>query len=325
MTIFGIYLTTQQLGLICILVTVTLGVVLVKNSVLEELTSFTPFELSKVNRVTSKFNSRRETSLAVAQKGNRVKKLSEVFLKIRIFPFGEGTRDEYVDLIDRLNLQDDNGYKRVPEEFYVQSCLNVFGVIGGAIVLVLFSRISGYGVLEGIGFCTLVTIPLVFKLPLEKLRSLKKNNLIEIDKDMPEFISMFYYRFSNQSINFDLSDLIDSFLPLANSDTHRMLVRFQLDINGLGDASAIEILNKKYGDSTYVTSFCNIALGILEKRPNAYVQLEGLFERLNTFNRLRYKKMCEKKHLKKRNAYKIIMGIFCIELAVFIIFGIVMV
>ena len=325
MSIFGFYLSTQQLGIICVVMALILGVILIKDSILDEITLFTPMELNKVNKVTSKFNVKRETSLMVARKSNRIRTFSEFFKKTKIFPFNDGTRDEYIDLIDRLNLHDDNGYKRVPEEFYVQSCLNVVGVICLSLGIFLFSKITGVGLLSGVALFTLVVIPIVYKQPLDKLRKLKRENLMQIDKDMIEFISMFYYRFSNQSREFDLSDLIDSFLPLANSDMHRMLVRFQLDINGLGDANAINILHRKYGDSSYVTSFCNIALGILEKHPNAYIQLDGLFDRLNTFNRLRYKKMCEKKHLKKKNAYKIILGIFCIELAVFIVFGILVV
>lgn len=325
MTILGFYISTQQLGTLCVIVSLILGIILIKDSVLSEITLFTPLELNKVNKVTSKLNVKRETNLMVARKSNRVKMFTEIFQKVKVFPFNDGTRDEYIDLIDRLNLHDENGYKRVPEEFYVQSCFNVLGVIGASAFLFLFSKMSGVGICNALGLFILVLIPMAFKRPMDKLRKLKKINLKAIDVDMIEFISMFYYRFSNQSRDFDLSDLIDSFLPLANTDMHRMLVRFQLDINGLGDASALDILHRKYGDSTYVTAFCNTALGILEKHPNAYIQLDGLFDRLSSVNRLRYKKMCEQKHIKKKNAYKIILGIFCVEMLVFIVYGIMVV
>lgn len=322
MSLFGFYLSTQELGVICLVLCLVLGVLLIKDSVLSEITLFTPYELSKINKVTSKLNSKRETNLVVTEKSNRVKTYSNLFRKSKVFPFDEGTRDEYVELIDRLNLHDENGYKRVPDEFYVQSCMNVLALISFSFGLFIFSKISGATILNAVGLFSLVLIPVVYKRPLSKLRKMKKQNIIEIDKDMIEFINMFYYRFSNQKREFDLADLIDSFLPLANEDMHRMLVRFQLDINGLGDENAINMLHRKYGDSIYVTSFCNVALGVLEKHPNAYVQLDGLFDRLNSVNRLRYKKMCERKHAKKKNAYMIILGIFCVEMLIFIVFQI---
>lgn len=322
MDLFGFYLSTQELGTICLVVCLILGVFLIKDSILSEITLFTPSELSKINKVTAKLNSKREENIVITQKSNRTKLFCKRFKKLKVFPFEEGTREEYIELIDRLNLHDDNGYKRVPEEFYVQSCLNVLSLVGFAVCLCLVAEISGFTILNAISLFSLVLIPIIYRLPLNKLRKLKKANLVEIDKDMVEFINMFYYRFSDRKIGFDLSDLIDSFLPLANPDMHRMLVRFQLDINGLGDENAISLLHRKYGDSAYVTSFCNVALGVLEKHPNAYIQLDGLFDRLNSVNRLRYKKMCEKKHAKKKKAYLVILGIFCVEMIIFIVFQI---
>lgn len=322
MSFLGFYLDTQELGIICLIICLILGILLIKDSILNEITLFTPSELNKVNKAMSSLNSKRDTSYVLSKKSARVKKLSKIFNQFRIFPFSDDDRMEYVDLIDRLNLYDDNGYRKLPEEFYVQSCLNVIALIGFSSCSIVFSTVMGSSLLGGIGLVSLIFAPLVYKRPLTKLRKLKKVNITKIDRDMIEFISMFYYRFSNKNREFDLSDLIDSFLPLANKDMYNMLIRFQLDINGLGDESAINLLHKKYGDSAYVTSFCNVALGVLEKHQNAYIQLDGLFTRLSSVNRLQYKKQCEKKHVKKRNAYKIILGIFGLEMLIFIVFQI---
>lgn len=322
MTFFGFYVSTQQLGITCIILALVLAVLLIKDSILDEITLFTPVELRKVNKAMNKFNSQREVNVVVSEKSKKVKLFSELFKKLKIFPFSDDVRDEYIELIARLDVKDKNGYRKVPEEFYVQSCFNVISLVVGCLGCFWLAKISGETLLNLISLIALIMIPVVYRMPLTTLRKDKKKNIVEIDKDMIEFISMFYYRFSNEKIEFDLDDLIDSFLPLANKDMYRMLVRFQLDIRGLGDANALNILHRKYGDSAFVPTFCNVALGVLEKRPNAYIQLSGLFDRLESMNRLRYKKECEKKHAKKKNAYKIILGLFCVEMAVFIVFQI---
>lgn len=322
MSVFGIYLSTKVIGIILLLICIGLFVGLLKDSLMAEVTRFTPGELNKVLKVTNKLNAQREENIILSKKNMQNKKLCKIYRRMRIFPYSESTKVEYVELIERLNVKDSYGYKVVPDELYVESCNNVIALVCACVILVVVGQLLGEKWIDAFGVFLAVLIPVVYRAPLTKLRKLKKKNLVKIDNDMIEFINMFYYRFSNKSIDFNLDDLIDSFLPLANPEMSRMLVRFQLDINGLGDETALNLLQKQYGDSTYVTTFCNVALGLLEKHPNAYVQLDSLFERLNTISRLKYKKVCELKHKKKKNAYKIILGIFCLEMLVFIVFQI---
>lgn len=322
MSIFGIYLSTKTIGVIFLLICVCLFIGLLKDSLMSEVTKFTPSELNKVLKVTNKLNERREENIVLSKKNMQTKKLCKIYRRLRIFLYSESTKEEYVELIERLNVKDSYGYKVVPDELYVESCNNVIALVCTCIMLVVSGQLLNVKWIDAFGVFLAVLIPVVYRAPLTKLRKMKKKNLIKIDNDMIEFINMFYYRFSNRNINFNLDDLIDSFLPLANPEMSRMLVRFQLDINGLGDEAALNILQKQYGDSTYVNIFCNVALGLLEKHSNAYVQLDSLFERLNTISRLKYKKVCELKHKKKKNAYRIILGIFCLEMLVFIVFQI---
>lgn len=322
MSIFGIYIGIKEVGVILLLICIGLFIALLKDSLMAEVTRFTPGELNKVLKVTNKLNSQREENIILSKKNMQTRRLRRIYRQMKIFPYSQSIKEEYIELIERLNVKDSYGYKLTPDELYVESCNNVIALVCACVTLVSVGQLLGEKWIDAFGVFLAVLLPVVYRAPLNRLRKLKKKNLVKIDNDMIEFINMFYYRFSNRNIDFNLDDLIDSFLPLANPEMSRMLVRFQLDINGLGDEAALNLLQKKYGDSTYVTTFCNVALGLLEKHPNAYVQLDSLFERLNTISRLKYKKVCELKHRKKKNAYKIILGIFCLEMLVFIVFQI---
>lgn len=322
MRIFGYYFTVEQIGFICLCAILLILFSMIRQNYLDGITTFTSSEMKKVNQVVSKMNYQRERKFETSSRNRKLINRSKFFIKLKVFSFSDEIKEEYRELIDRLGETDESGNRRIPESYYLESCYNVLLLIGISIAFSVLGKAMNFSLLNLVSLGALAVIPYGYRMPINSLRKKKRQTVKLIDIDMIEFINMFYYRFSDENIELRLDDLIDSFIPLANDEMRRLLRRFELDTRQLGDVSALRILQKKYGDSKYIASFCTVALGVLQKQPNAYVQLSNLFDRLNSVSRLRYKKICEVKHEKKKKAYNIILGIFCLEMLLLVVFQI---
>ena len=311
--VFGLVLSKEQITIIAIIATAILYALLWYNVWADSISKYTIFEKAKINKSLTRMTKDRKLSQTAVKRRRNAEKYANWFRKMKVFPFTKAREEEINELIFNMEITSEDGVPKTANEYYVQSC--IFAI--SALLTSLFLALLWSPCIMG-----LVAVPFVYGIPYSMLRKQHMENIRQIEVQMPKFISMFYYRFRDETQLLRLDALIADFLPLANVPMRRLLMQLNTDLSAMSDIEALEKLIERYPESRYVHSFCTVAIGVWKKQQNAYLQLYNLYSELKLIRRVSFHNQMEEQTRKISRTLGAIWLLFGMEMTIFIIFQI---
>jgi Flp pilus assembly protein TadB len=107
-----------------------------------------------------------------------------------------------------------------------------------------------------IAIVALVFVKLIYNIPVKNLREKYNKNIQEIMFQFPDFYDSIYSQYKKGDINVLLSDVITSFLPIANKPFEKMLKRVLIDLTS-GEDYALKELDARHSNPI-IHKFCSI-------------------------------------------------------------------
>lgn len=200
-----------------------------------------------------------KTTTAQQEKNQRIKAIvADIFKDIKIFPYSDDYQREVNQMLVALDKKDQFGKHLTVDDIFVQQCLWSFSSIGIGFLLTLAMSIS-FGGFTAAGMLAVLTAPFLFHVPLMNLRSeFKESQLIAMSQWL-EFYNMYYTQFMMKDSTAQLPDVIDNFLPLANTELTKILSIFKNDLTTHEVEVALDKLKKRYPSNTRIHKFVSVA------------------------------------------------------------------
>lgn len=125
----------------------------------------------------------------------------------------------------------------------------------------------------------LFAIPIIYGIPVSKLKGQSKEELEQIIFQFPDFYDAVFCQYSKRNVNILLADVVESFLPISNSAFKKMLKRFLIDLES-GEDYALRQLDTRYNTSPTIHKFCSIMRLRLKGDETAFLSLQVFRESL---------------------------------------------
>lgn len=273
---FGISFETFQ-G-ICIGVAIFLFVIIIINVIYDDITKYSKFDLRKSMSLARSLKDQKSNIDKSYAFKTSIRKWYNAFSKF--IPFSSVKRAEYKDLILKLG-KTSFGSPKIPEEYYVYECTLLVCSLLLSIVFLFFIGLPALIIL-------LVGI-LLRAMIIRALRIQLKENIKEIDSNLPELISMMRFNYGDESaMVFSLVDLVHSFQPLANDAVARVLSNLEIDIQDEGEFAAARKLEESYQDSKYLPRIAQICIGLINKQEAMKAAIQALYNETREVVELEY-------------------------------------
>ncbi len=143
------------------------------------------------------------------------------------------------------------------------------------LVILLVSILFKYALIA------LICIPIIYKVPVSKLKGLSKEDLEQITFQFPDFYDAVFCQYSKRNVNILLSDVVQSFMPIGNTAFKKMLKRFLIDLES-GEDYALRQLDARYNTSPTIHKFCSIMRLRLKGDETAFLSLQVFRDSLQT-------------------------------------------
>lgn len=183
-----------------------------------------------------------------------------------------GVSQKFADDISGMVGESEDETKRTvtPEEIkFNQLMVTTIFVLAVIVVSLIFK----YALL------LLVVTPLVFGIPVSKLKGENKDDLDQIVFQFPDFYDAVFCQYSKRNVNILMADVVESFLPVSNSAFKKMLKRFLIDLES-GEDYALRQLDTRYYTSPTIHKFCSIMRLRLKGDETAFLSLQVYRETL---------------------------------------------
>lgn len=234
-------------------------------------TKYSSLELKKYKKALELMNTNTAMSVALGIKNDKTSRKVAQLRKFIFFDYNERHMKEVSNQLRILNKKDEEGLPVTSDDIYIKSCIYSGIYITVIVIASLFNLIFLLGLLFK---------KVVENIPYAMLNGEVKKLIKDIDVQMPQFISLFYYKFRKQESVFDLQPLLDDFSPMANESMIRLLNLLKTSIKDMGDEQALGYITVLYGESSYVRQFTSCAMALCKYQDNAIVQLNNLYEEL---------------------------------------------
>lgn len=119
----------------------------------------------------------------------------------------------------------------------------------------------------------------IYRIPIASLVEKYNQSVKEIGFQFPDFYDTVYCQYSKRDNTLLLSDVVLSFVPIANNSFKRLLKRFLIDLES-GEEYALRKLDMRYSTSPVIHKFCSIMRLRLKGDEAAYLSMHVLRETL---------------------------------------------
>lgn len=233
---------------------------------------------------------KRGSKYSKSRKQTLVALTADVLRETKIFPFTAAYEEEVNKIIVAMDKRIDDELMTV-NHLYLQQCLCAFGSLGIAVLMIMAQYVSS-GEFVPVWFALVLAAPILFKIPLWNMRSeFVKEQKFAMSQWL-EFYNMYYAQFAQENYGL-LIDVVDNFLPLANSALSKILKRFRMDLDTGGDEYALDRLKNRYRDNMRIHKFVSVALMRLNGDKSALDMMRSVQDDLLAEENLAYEKYIE--------------------------------
>lgn len=231
--------------------------------------TFTPAgnkEMSRVQKAISDLEKRinPSTKKDVETRHNFVKKaIGWPFIGL-----SERTRLELTRALDAIEWS--QGSNITVEDIYFMMLTNL---VATAVVALIA------GIIWRPLFLLLLACPIMFNLPVTRIRSIVTADEKQMRFEFPDFYDIVYVQYREHTSNVLMSDIVEQYIPIAGPAFRNMLRRFALDLPS-GEDYALEQLDKRYLNNQTIHRFTSVMRQRLKGEEASYVAMDHFRETL---------------------------------------------
>lgn len=233
----------------------------------------------KVNKTTTSSNRKQAAIVALS---------ADIARDMKIFPYSKKYELEVSKMLVAMDKKV-NGAPMTVDWIYLQQIGLSFASIGAAFLLTAAMSIPS-GAFVPFGMLAILTAPILFMVPLWKLRGDFKQEQLMAMSLWIEFYNMYYTQFAQREANSQLIDVVTTYLPLANEELAKMIKRFRTDILNFGDEVSVDKFKDRYPDNIRIHKFVSVAKMRMNGDESSYDMLRSVQDDLLTEEDLAYTK-----------------------------------
>lgn len=218
------------------------------------LTHHTERRSGSVRNLSQKRLRNLKKSISERETRHRLSQIIAIANLMRLIPwigYNKDREEQIRVLLSAVDKRDDNGRLIIPEEVYLKQLLVAGGVIGVGFVLSVM--IHPFVILAAIAVS-----PVAMRFVLTDMQDEQVVISNAVSSQFLQFYKVYYVQFVRRDVTSTLANVVQSYLPQADTSFKKVLSRFLSDLDS-GEDYALSQLDSRFPTNAKIHKFVTVA------------------------------------------------------------------
>ena len=268
----GFYINTDQINTACTIILVIGWIITFAYYNSKTSTAFSRREMKRISKSIRYIRQSQLDEMANNKESYRLDKLIRRYKRLFPIMFSKTLKDEISIGLQKSEFKTENEVELQVNRYLVNGCNAIFYILIVGMLIGVF--------IHPVGFSFIFIVLCVPSIIRKIVEGRRKRLYYEIEEQMTEFVSTFYYKYRHNDSPFELRDFISDFEKRANDSFKKVLSKLRGDLDATNFNMAIDSLNSTFINNVNMSKFCSVCRSLNDKQDNASDILESWYDEL---------------------------------------------